>query len=131
VRFAALLVLAALVLTATVEPVWSTGLGGTGQCVARDAMEVYCINHGGCPKNGNCNFPDGSYCSLESFYKGTCPGREYYEQAVWMSEAYRFLNWDDGYYSAYQLYSYPYYSYPYYNYYYWSTYAPRYGPNWL
>ncbi len=125
-RFGALLILMALALTATAEPVWATGLGETGPCVARNAMEVYCANHGGCPKNGNCYFPDGGYCSLESFYKGTCPGREYYEQAIWMSEAYRFLNGDVGYYPAYLPYSNPYYSY-----YYWPAYAPGYGPNWL
>ncbi len=120
------MILMALALTATAEPVWATGLGGTGPCVARNAMEIYCVNHGGCPKNGNCYFPDGGYCSLESFYKGTCPGREYYEQAIWMSEAYRFLNGDVGYYPAYLPYSNPYYSY-----YYWPAYAPGYGPNWL
>jgi len=127
VRFKVILMLLAVVLTTTAGPAWATGLGGAGPCVARNAMEVYCINHGGCPKSGYCNFPDGSYCSLGSFYNGTCPGREYYEQAIWMSEANRFLNGDEGYYPAY-LPS----SYPYYNYYYWPTptYGPGYGPYW-
>ena len=133
VRFAALLILVALVLMLTTEFVWAMGMGNPGPCVARNAIEVYCMNNGGCPKDGNCYFPDGSYCNLRSFYNGTCPGREYYEQAIWMSEAYRFLNEDI--YSPYMPYA-PYTpympnSYQYgNNYYYWPTYSPGYGPYW-
>jgi hypothetical protein len=64
-------------------------------------MENYCLNHGGNPRDGNCYFPDGSYCDLKPFYKGTCPGREYYEQNMWMAEAYNFLYGDAGSYSPY------------------------------
>ena len=138
-RFAALLILVALVLMLTTEFVWATGIGGSGPsgsglCVARDALGVYCINNGGCPKDGNCYFPDGSYCNLRSFYNGNCPGREYYEQAAWMSEAYSFLNEDiySPYMPSYTPYT-PYIpnSYQYgNNYYYWPTYSPGYGPYW-
>ncbi len=145
-RFEAILMLLAMVLMTMAGPALATGLGGTGPCMARNAMEVYCVNHGGCPNNGNCYFPDGSYCNLRSFYNGTCPGRGYYENAMWMAEAYRFLNEDESPYSGsypgsypaytsggYPYYSYPYFNYPYYNYYYGSTpsyYAPGYGQYW-
>ena len=115
------------------ELISAMGMGNLGPCVARNAIEVYCMNNGGCPKDGNCYFPDGSYCSLQSFYNGTCPGQGYYEQAIWMSEAYRFLNEDV--YSPYMPYT-PYTpyipnSYQYgNNYYYWPTYTPGYGPYW-
>jgi hypothetical protein len=103
-----------------VAPAYATGLSGSSQCTARNAIEAYCINHGGCPRDGYCYFPDGSFCELRSFYNGTCPGREYYEQAMWMSEAYRFLH-DDGIYSApYVPNLYPY-NYPY-------NYRPVYPP---
>lgn len=82
-------------------PAWGTGLSGSGSCQSRNDTEAYCINHGGCPRDGNCYFPDGSYCELVSFYNGTCPGREYYEQEAWMAEAYWFLNGDTLYYSPY------------------------------
>ncbi len=123
----------ALMLVLVAEPAWATGLGGTGPCVARNALELYCINHGGCPRDGFCYFPDGGYCDLSSFYNGTCPGREYYEQAIWMSEAYRFLYGDEGYYPAYMPYSDQYYLpsgrpyYNYYDYYYGPGYSPGYG----
>jgi len=107
------------------EPALSQGLGQTCPCDYRNPAEVYCVSKGGCPQNGNCYFPDGSFCELWSFYNGTCPGREYYEQMLWEAEAYRFLYGD-----LYPVYSpygrqylgyYPYY-YPYYpnypNYYY-------------
>lgn len=140
-RLIALLILTALFLMLPAEPVSATGLGGTGPCVARNALEAYCVNQGGCPKDGNCYFPDGGFCELRSFYNGTCPGREYYEQAIWMAEAYAFLN--GGYSSPYMPYymssgAYPnaYQTYqntnPYLyqknnDYYYWPTYAPGYG----
>jgi len=135
VRFEAILMLLAIVLATTAGPAWATGLGGTGPCVARNAMEVYCVNRGGCPNNGNCYFPDGSYCNLRSFYNGTCPGRGYYENAMWMSEAYRFLNEDEAPYSGSYPGSYPAYmpsGYPYYNYYGPTPnyYAPGYGQYW-
>lgn len=80
-----------------IEPVWATGMGGGGGCYANpwNPAEVYCKNHGGCPKSGDCYFPDGSYCDLRSFYNGTCPGRAYYEQALWNAEIYSFLYGDD------------------------------------
>ncbi len=82
-----------------IEPVWALGMGGGGGCYASpwNPAEIYCKNQGGCPKSGNCYFPDGSYCDLQSFYNGTCPGKAYYEQALWNSEAYRFLYGDDNY----------------------------------
>jgi len=46
-------------------------------------------------------FPDGATVDLGSFYNGTCPGGEYYEQAAWMAEANRFLDGDGAYYSPY------------------------------
>jgi hypothetical protein len=105
-------------------PVYASGFYGSGPCEARNAIEAYCVNHGGCPRDGYCYFPDGSFCELRSFYNGTCPGREYYEQAMWMAEAYRFLNSDWGYRSPYTPYMYQY-NYPYY---YWPNYyAPGYG----
>ncbi|MCX6674279.1 MAG: hypothetical protein NTY37_10935 [Methanothrix sp.] len=99
----------ALILAA---PGYASGFYGSGPCEARNALEAYCVNHGGCPKDGYCHFPDGSFCELRSYYNGTCPGREYYEQAMWMTEAYNFL------YGMYP-YNYPYYYRP--------TYAPGYG----
>ncbi len=108
----------ALILAA---PVYAQGFYGSGPCEARNAIEAYCVNHGGCPKDGYCNFPDGSFCELRSFYNGTCPGREYYEQALWMTEAYNFLYSDWGYSPMPNMYpnNYPYYYRP--------TYAPGYG----
>jgi len=103
------------------EPVYASGFSSSGACEARNAIEAYCINHGGCPKDGYCNFPDGSYCELVSFYNGTCPGREYYEQAMWMAEAYSFL------YGDWYPDSYPYYYPYYYPYFYRPTYAQGYG----
>ncbi|MCK9439915.1 MAG: DUF333 domain-containing protein [Methanothrix sp.] len=108
----------ALILAA---PVHSSGFYGSGPCEARNAIEAYCVNHGGCPKDGYCHFPDGSSCELRSFYNGTCPGREYYEQAMWMAEAYSFLYSDWGYSPMPNMYPY---NYPYY---YQPTYAPGYG----
>jgi len=104
-------------------PVYATGFYGSGPCEARNAIEAYCVNHGGCPKDGYCHFPDGSFCELRSFYNGTCPGREYYEQAMWMAEAYNFLYSDWGYSPPYTPNMYPN-NYPYY---YRPTYAPGYG----
>lgn len=81
------------------EPVWALGMGGNGGCYASpwNPAEVYCKNQGGCPKSGNCYFPDGLYCDLWSFYNGTCPGKAYYEQALWNAEAYSFLYGNDYY----------------------------------
>lgn len=113
----------ALILAA---PVYASGFYGFGPCEAKNALEAYCVNHGGCPKDGYCYFPDGSFCELRSFYNGTCPGREYYEQAMWMAEAYRFLYDDWGYSSPGTPYTptmYPY-NYPYY---YRPIYAPGFG----
>ena len=119
------------------EPVASIGMSsssGSSGCVARNAIEAYCVNHGGCPKDGNCYFMDGSYCDLQSFYNGTCPGRAYYEDAIWMAEAYAFLYGD---YNPQGQYYVPGVSSSYYNYpyaytgkegsYYWPVYAPGYG----
>lgn len=82
-----------------IEPVCATGMGGGGGCYANpwNPAEAYCKSHGGCPKSGNCYFPDGSYCDLGSFYNGTCPGKSYYEQALWNAEAYNFLYGDADY----------------------------------
>lgn len=82
------------------EPVNAIGLGsyGPGQCRATNAAEAYCMQNGGCARDGLCYFPDGSYCELWSFYNGTCPGRAYYEQMIWEREAYNFLHGDGGYY---------------------------------
>jgi hypothetical protein len=104
-------------------PVYASGFYGSSPCEARNAIEAYCVNHGGCPRDGYCHFPDGSFCELRSFYNGTCPGREYYEQAMWMAEAYSFLNSDWRYSTPYTPYMYQY-NYPYY---YWPSYAPGYG----
>lgn len=104
------------------------GMYGSSRCQARDAIEAYCVSQGGCPRDGYCNFPDGSYCELVSFYKGTCPGKAYYEQAAWMSQAYSFL-YGDYYSPAYVPVQYPS-AYPYYPYYLSPTYAPGYG-SWL
>ncbi|OPY52772.1 MAG: hypothetical protein A4E49_01724 [Methanosaeta sp. PtaU1.Bin112] len=123
VKIKAMCVLTGLLALMLAAPAYALGFYGSGHCEARNAIEAYCINHGGCPRDGYCHFPDGSYCELRSFYNGTCPGREYYEQAMWMSEAYRFL-YDDGIYSA------PYFPnmYPYnYPYYYQPPYAYGYG----
>jgi tetratricopeptide (TPR) repeat protein len=86
---------------------WAQGMGGSGKCYynPRNAAEAYCSAHGGCPKSGNCNFPDGSYCELWSFYNGTCPGKGYMEQAIWNAEAYAFLYGD--YYPGYGSAGYP------------------------
>jgi hypothetical protein len=110
----------ALILAA---PVLASGFYGSGPCEARNAIEAYCVNHGGCPKGGYCYFQDGSFCELRSFYNGTCPGREYYEQAMWMAEAYSFLYGDEVYSTPYASNMYPY-NYPYY---YQPTYAQGYG----
>ncbi len=113
--------LSGLLVLMLAAPVYAQGFYGSGPCEARNAIEAYCVNHGGCPKDGYCNFPDGSFCELRSFYNGTCPGREYYEQAMWMTEAYNFLYSDWGY--SPMPYMYPY-NYPYY---YRPTYAQGYG----
>lgn len=120
----------------------SSGSSGSSGCVARNAIEAYCVNHGGCPKEGNCYFMDGSYCDLKSFYNGTCPDRAYYENSIWMAEAYAFLYGDYNPQGAYYVpgASSSYYNYPYayqisnpYGYpgkessYYWPVYAPGYG----
>jgi len=87
-----LMIVLALVL-AVVGTAWAQGMGSGGGCYynPRNAAEAYCSAHGGCPKSGNCNFPDGSYCDLWAFYNGTCPGKGYIEQALWNAEAYAFL----------------------------------------
>ncbi len=118
-RLRLLILLMALVLMLITQSVQSIGMSGSGYCVANNAKEAYCINQGGCPRDGYCYFPDGGYCDLESFYKGTCPGEEYYEQAIWMAEANRFLS--DDFYSPYIPYGYGY------NYY-WPTYSSQYIP---
>lgn len=75
---------------------WAQSMGGGG-CYhnPRNPAEAYCSAHGGCPKSGNCYFPDGSFCELWSFYNGTCPGTGYIEQAIWNAEIYSFLYGDD------------------------------------
>ena len=93
--------LAVVLLIMTVEPISAIGIGESAPYWGRGSMEYYCAAHGGNPEGGYCNFPDGSYCDLEAFYNGTCPGREYYEQATWMAEANRFLDGDAAYYSPY------------------------------
>jgi len=120
------------------NPAAAIGMSSGSGCVARNAMEAYCVNHGGCPKDGNCYFPDGGYCDLKSFYEGTCPGKQYYEDALWMLEAYAFLYSDYVPYGQYYLpgvgYSYSI-SNPYlnpgsaspYSSYYWPIYSPEYG----
>ena len=114
-------ILSGLIALILAAPVYAQGFYGSGPCEARNAVEAYCVNHGGCPKDGYCNFPDGSFCELRSFYNGTCPGREYYEQALWMTEACNFLYSDWGYSPMPNMYpnNYPYYYRP--------TYAPGYG----
>lgn len=100
-RLEAFLLLMALALSA--EAAFAQGFGERGPCTARNAAEVYCVNHGGCPRDGNCYFPDGSYCGLKAFYNGTCPGKGYYEELTWQAEAYRFLHGDEGYYPYQQI----------------------------
>jgi len=123
VKTKALWVLAGILVLMLAVPVCASGFYGSGPCEARNAIEAYCVNHGGCPKDGFCHFPDGSFCELRSFYNGTCPGREYYEQAMWMAEAYSFLYGDGGYRSPYLPGMYPYA----YSDYYRPTYAQGYG----
>lgn len=90
-----LLIFIALTL-AIVGTAWAQGMGD-GRCYhnPRNAAEAYCSARGGCPNSGNCYFPDGTYCDLEGFYKGTCPGEGYIEQAMWNAEAYSFLYGDE------------------------------------
>jgi putative hemolysin len=104
-----------ILLGAMASPALSIGLGGSCPTDVRNPAEAYCMQHGGCPKEGYCYFPDGSFCELWAFYNGTCPSEEYYEQMLWEAEAYRFLHGDEGYnVPVYQPYYYPYY-YPYYS----------------
>ena len=98
-RSIAILILTALLLVLPLEPVLAQGLHGNGPYATRNILEAYCANQGGYPQDGKCHFPDGGYCELRSFFNGTCPGPEYYEQLMWMSEAYAFLN--GGYSSSY------------------------------
>jgi hypothetical protein len=122
----AIILMACLALS---ETALAVGMGGSGQCVARNAADVYCLNRGGCPQSGECYFPDGTYCDVWDFYYGKCPGKGYYEQMLWEAEAYRFLYSD--YYPYYQPYGYQPYGYYYYNYNYnWPGYGP-YGQEWL
>ncbi len=74
---------------------WAQGMGD-GRCYhnPNNAAEAYCSANGGCPRSGTCYFPDGTYCDLEAFYKGTCPGTGYIEQAMWNAEIYAFLYGD-------------------------------------
>jgi hypothetical protein len=132
---ASLMLLSLFVMLA--EPALATGLAGSGSYATRNAVEAYCANHGGTPSGGNCYFSDGSYCDLLSFYNGTCPGRAYYEQAMWTTEAYNFLYGDIVSTPAYMSYGYQnwnnyYYSPNYYsqNYHYLPSYASGYGPFW-
>ena len=121
-RSIAILILTALLLVLPFEPVLAIGLHENGPYVARNILEAYCVNQGGYPQDGKCYFPDGGYCELRSFFNGTCPGPEYYEQGMWMSEAYAFLN--GGYSSSYMPYYAPYNTYP-------NTYPNMYGnPYW-
>ncbi len=108
VKTRALLMLSSLVAMILAAPGYASGFYGPGPCEARNALEAYCMNHGGCPKDGYCHFQDGSFCELRSFYNGTCAGREYFEQAMWMTEAYSFLYDDGRYNSPYTPYIYPY-----------------------
>jgi len=121
-----LFMLVTILLVIIAEPIWAVGIGGSAQYWGRGSMEYYCASHGGSPRGGYCYFPDESYCDLGSFYNGTCPGREYYEQAMWMAEAYNFLYGDVGYYSP-NISNIgtgtPYYGYNYYYYYYWPIYS--------
>jgi hypothetical protein len=91
-RYIKLCLLATMLLIMTARPTWAVGIGGPAPYWGIGSMEYYCVSHGGSPSDGYCYFPDGSYCDLKSFYNGTCPGREYYEQAMWMGEAYSFLH---------------------------------------
>lgn len=115
----ALLMILIIALAFIIEPVWAIGLGSSGPCQARNAAEVYCIQHGGCARDGYCYFPDGTYCDVWSFYNGTCPGRAYYEELLWQQEAYRWLYSD--YYPPYQ---------PVYHYNYQMPYGPEYWYYW-
>jgi putative hemolysin len=121
ISFAFLMALS-LVLATLPELVAAQSLGMSCDSWPRNAAAVYCSNHGGCPKDGYCYFPDGTYCDLWAFYNGTCPGREYYEQMMWEAEAYSFLHSDVPYYSglaqspSYGYYPYGYYPYGYYPY---------------
>lgn len=141
-RISVLLISLALLLMIW-NPVAGIGMSSGSGCIARNALEAYCVNHGGCPKDGNCYFPDGGYCDLKSFYEGTCPGRQYYEDALWMMEAYAFLYGDyvsyGQYYTPAMGYSYGTNPYGYQIYkpylnpgsgsysYYWPVYSPEYG----
>jgi hypothetical protein len=100
-RYIKLCLLATMLLIMTARPTWAVGIGGPAPYWGIGSMEYYCVSHGGSPSDGYCYFPDGRYCDLKSFYNGTCPGREYYEQAMWMGEAYSFLHGDVGYNSPY------------------------------
>ncbi len=90
------LMIAIILISAIGGTAWAQSMGGGG-CYynPRNAAEAYCSAHGGCPKSGYCNFPDGSFCELWSFYNGTCPGKGYIEQAIWNAEVYSFLYGDD------------------------------------
>lgn len=116
--------LGSILMLISVGTVYAQGLYGSVPCQAKNALEAYCVNHGGCPNDGYCYFPDGTYCELHSFYNGTCPGSAYYEQAIWMAEAYNFLYGDSGYSTPVALYQYPTYSSPSY---YPNYYGPTYG----
>lgn len=93
-RLRHLMVVIALTL-AIAGTAWAQGMGD-GRCYhnPRNPAEAYCSANGGCPKSGNCYFPDGTYCELRSFYNGTCPGTGYIEQAMWNAEIYAFLYGD-------------------------------------
>jgi len=112
-------------------PVAAQSLGMSCDSYPRSAAAVYCMNHGGCPKDDYCYFPDGTYCDLKAFYNGTCPSKEYYEQMMWEAEAYRFLYSDYPYYPGYMPSNppYGYYPYGYYPYGYYYNGQPGYWPN--
>ncbi len=95
------LIIATILALSIAGTAWAQSMGGGG-CYhnPRNAAEAYCSAHGGCPKSGNCYFPDGSFCELWSFYNGTCPGTGYIEQALWNAEVYSFLYGDDYSYSG-------------------------------
>jgi hypothetical protein len=120
----AIWVLGSILILILVGTVYAQGLYGSVPCQARNALEAYCVNRGGCPSGGYCYFPDGSSCELHSLYNGTCPGSAYYEQAIWMSEAYNFLYGDSAYSAPVALYQYPTYSNP-------SYYPNYYGPTYV
>lgn len=72
-----------------IDMAWARKSWGSGLCTARNAAEVYCVNHGGAPKMGSVISRMAATATSRPSTMGTCPGKGYYDELMWQAEAYR------------------------------------------